>query len=60
MLLLHGAGRINPNAADHAGMTALMWAAYHNRPGHITKLIQAGADPQEKDVDGKTPMHWVG
>jgi ankyrin repeat protein len=40
-------------------MTPLMWAAYHNRPQHIKKLIEHGAELDEKDIDGKTAFHWV-
>ena len=40
-------------------MTPVMWAAYYNRIAHVRKLISHNADLDEKDVDGKTAMHWV-
>ena len=40
-------------------MTALMWAAYYNRAPHAKKLLDHQADVEEKDIDGKTAMHWV-
>lgn len=54
-------------------MTPAMYAAYHNRPYHLKKLLSLGAgddttlsksaenkiDLEEKDVDGKTAMHWA-
>lgn len=39
-------------------MTALMWAAFHGRPGHIKMLLEKGADPTLKDVDRMTAIHW--
>ena len=45
---------------DSAGMTPLMWAAFHNKPKNIAKLLKYGGDPEEKDVEGKTVNHWVG
>ena len=47
------------NLTDAAGMTPLMWAAYYNRHAHVKKLLAHGADTEEKDMDGKTAMHWV-
>eukprot|EP00117_Sycon_ciliatum_P021112 scpid31410/ scgid3224/ Ankyrin repeat domain-containing protein 55 len=49
----------NINASDKAGMTALMWAAYHDRPTICTYLAKLDADQEEKDVDGRTAMHWA-
>ncbi len=51
--------QVNLNATDSAGMTPLMWAAFHNQPKHIRKLLEHGAELDEKDVDGKTAFHWV-
>ena len=39
-------------------MTALMWAAFHGKPSHIKMLLENGADPSLKDVDGMTAAHW--
>lgn len=52
-------GGVNVNATDGADMTPLMWAAFHNRPKAVKKLLKYGADVEEKDMDGKTAMHWV-
>ena len=46
------------NVTDDAGMTPLMWAAYHDTLINISELLSHGADADEKDVDGKTAMHW--
>ena len=47
------------NAADNSGMTPLMWAAYHDSPKNIYELLLRGADADEKDIEGKTAMHWL-
>ena len=39
-------------------MTALMWAAFHGKLSHIKMLLEKGADPALKDVDGMTAVHW--
>ncbi len=46
------------NCVDDAGMTVLMWAAYHNNPTVVSFLVDRGADVEEKDKDGYTAMHW--
>lgn len=39
-------------------MTPLMWACY-NKNVTVTKyLTDHEADCEEKDIDGKTAMHW--
>lgn len=59
--LLEYAGKdpefINKAASD--GMTPIMYAAYNNRVHHVQSLLEHGADLEEKDVDGKTAMHWA-
>ena len=40
-------------------MTALHWAAFHNRPEHLRYLLQRGANTLTQDIDGKTPLHWA-
>lgn len=47
------------NQPDKAGMTPLMWAAFHNQPQNVKRLLKYGADLEEKDVEGKTAWHWV-
>ena len=39
-------------------MTALMWAAFHGRTEQVRVLIENGADPSLKDMDGMTAVHW--
>ncbi|ESO93127.1 hypothetical protein LOTGIDRAFT_119831, partial [Lottia gigantea] len=57
--LLQSLGEDDINKADKEFMTALHWAAFHNRPEHLDELIQKGADYFAQDVDGKTPLHWA-
>ena len=40
-------------------MTPLMWSCYNNSPKSIKRLLKYGAELDEKDIDGKTAMHWV-
>ena len=40
-------------------MTALHWAAFHDRPEHVRLLLGKGADPLVQDIDGKTALHWA-
>lgn len=40
-------------------MTALHWAAFHNRPEHLQLLLMSGANMYSQDIDGKTPLHWA-
>jgi len=42
LLLAYGA---DPNASHHPGMTALISAAYQNRPELAARILDAGADP---------------
>ena len=36
-----------------------MWAAYYNKPVHLSKLIHYGADIHAQDVEGKTALMWA-
>ena len=47
------------NEPDNEGMTALHWAAFHNRPEHIQLLMLRGGDIYRTDIDEKTPLHWA-
>ncbi|XP_040118484.1 ankyrin repeat domain-containing protein 55 isoform X2 [Oryx dammah] len=47
------------NHQDNEGMTALHWAAFHNRPQHTQMLLKKGADPTLVDKDFKTALHWA-
>ncbi|XP_070183393.1 ankyrin repeat domain-containing protein 55-like [Littorina saxatilis] len=40
-------------------MTALHWAAFHNRPEHLKCLMDKGGNIMAHDVDGKLPLHWA-
>lgn len=40
-------------------MTALHWAAFHGRTGHVKKLVEKKADLISRDADGKLPLHWA-
>lgn len=44
---------------DNEGMTALHWAAFHGRTGHVKLLVGKKADPLSRDTDGKLPLHWA-
>ena len=47
------------NEPDNDGMTALHWAAFHNRSEQVQLLMLRGADIYITDVDEKTPLHWA-
>lgn len=40
-------------------MTALHWAAYHDRPEHVQLLISKNINLLAADCDGKTALHWA-
>jgi RNA polymerase primary sigma factor len=44
----------NLDARDHTGLTPLMIAAMHGHAHIYTQLIEAGADPTQKDESGNT------
>ena len=52
-LLHHGA---NPNLADGRGWTALHQAASRGNERMLQAVLDAGADPKKKTVDGHTPL----
>lgn len=47
------------NAGSANGVTPLMVAAANNRPAMIGFLVQQGADPARKSVDGKTALDFA-
>lgn len=49
----------DPNETAADGMTPLMYAASHDRPYHVKKLLGFGGDLEEKDQSGKTAFHWA-
>ncbi|KAH9524022.1 hypothetical protein Btru_047931, partial [Bulinus truncatus] len=48
--------KIDLNAKDNDGWTALMFAAFYGWPGRCQVLIDAGADVNAKANDGTTPL----
>ena len=48
--------RLNINARDAAGRTALMLAVLHGRREAVEILLNAGADPNAADASGTTPL----
>ena len=40
-------------------MTALHWASFHGRAGHVRLLVEKKADLLSRDTDGKLPLHWA-
>lgn len=55
-VLQHSSNDIN--VVDSSDMTPLMWACYNCNYVAAKFLIESGAEREEKDVDGKTAMHW--
>ena len=56
VLLSSGAGRIDVNAVDDAGRTALIWAAQRNNADTVTSLLKAGARADVADHFGETAV----
>ena len=51
---------VDVNGQDNQGVTPLMIAARHSRmAGLISSLMQLGADPAKRDVDGKTALDYL-
>lgn len=44
------------DAADKTGATAVAWVARDGKPELVTQLIEAGANVNTKDSQGKTPL----
>ncbi|EGD76633.1 hypothetical protein PTSG_07746 [Salpingoeca rosetta] len=58
-VLLNRVPNLDINCRDDACMTPIMWACFHNREKIVKMLLKHGADLEEKDIDGKTAMHWA-
>ena len=51
---------VDVNGQDNRGVTPLMIAARYSRmPGLISSLMQLGADPSKRDVEGKTALDYL-
>jgi ankyrin repeat protein len=51
---------LDVNGQDNLGVTPLMLAARHSRmPRLISSLLELGADPTKRDVDGKTALEYL-
>ncbi len=48
--------KVNVNASESDGTTALHWAAHNNDADLLDRLIRAGADAKAKNEFGATPM----
>ena len=51
---------VDVNGQDNRGVTPLMIAARHSRmPNLIASLMELGADPAKRDVEGKTALDYL-
>jgi Domain of unknown function (DUF6438)/Ankyrin repeats (many copies)/Ankyrin repeat len=51
---------VDVNGQDDRGVTPLMLAVRHSRvPNLISSLMELGADPTKRDVDGKTALDYL-
>ena len=51
-------GGLDPNSVDHYGQTPLHYAIRMGNKRAMELLIEAGADPNAKDIThGNTPLH---
>ena len=51
---------VDVNGQDNRGVTPLMLAARHSRmPGLIATLMELGADPAKRDVEGKSALDYL-
>ena len=48
-----------PTCRTKAGLTPLHLAAMKGDTKAIAALVNAGADLNVQDTDGRTPMHWA-
>jgi ankyrin repeat protein len=50
---------VDVNAASSSGGTALMYAAYGDQAGLVTRLLELGAEPDRGDRYGDPATHWA-
>ncbi len=53
------ARRVNVNATDTRGRTALSYAAELGNAQMAKALLDAGASPDQRDKPGDVPLHWA-
>ena len=51
--------RVDPNARDSRGRTALHWAARFDHSAALAALAEAGVDLNARDDFGRTALHWA-
>lgn len=59
LLARSGAGNAGDPRQEFAGRTALHHAAQRGDTDMVGQLLAAGADPNQPDADGHTPLHLV-
>lgn len=51
--------RLNPNQADHEGVTPFLLAAKNGHTAILDFLVQNGVDPLQKDAYGRNALHYA-
>eukprot|EP00730_Choanoeca_flexa_P014290 TRINITY_DN6199_c0_g1_i2.p1 TRINITY_DN6199_c0_g1~~TRINITY_DN6199_c0_g1_i2.p1 ORF type:complete len:1079 (+),score=236.47 TRINITY_DN6199_c0_g1_i2:90-3239(+) len=51
--------KIEPNAQDSFGHTALVYAVISNKMSCVDVLLKKGASPNVTDKEGRTSIHWA-
>ncbi|SSD60509.1 related to Palmitoyltransferase AKR1 [Saccharomycodes ludwigii] len=55
----HDLGKLDINAVDNNGRTALLWAAYQGDRLSVDALLKFNASTQIVDDQGFSPLHWA-
>lgn len=58
-MLIKAGANVNTVVDRATGMTLLMWAIKNHKHRYLDMLIEAGADLEESDHEGKTPMWYA-
>lgn len=53
-------GKFDLNKQDQQGRTLLHYTSCRGQHDMIELLLEKGADPNIKDKNGNTPLHWCG